>query len=191
MKSHNRIPFLASVCVVLLICLANVNGAAATSIYTFSLPANGSVSAFSIQLTFSGDLLPAGGLLVFPMTSPVVTSLSFTTPGFNPTTSVLGLQITPTATLVGLVLQSVGTPPQPPLLFTAGFPADFFMFSRTPTATGTFSSFSGNVVSSLPLNTSTPVGTLTVTSVPEPSSLLLLGSGLLTLAGCRLLRQSV
>ena len=191
MKPYNKIPFLASVSVALLIFLANANVAAATSIYTFSLPANGSVSAFSIQLTFSGDLLPAGGLLVFPMTSPVVTSLSFTTPGFNPATSLLGLQITPTASLVGLALQSI-PPPQPPLLVTNGFPTDFFMFSRTPTATGTFSSFSGNVISSLPLNTPTPIGTLTVASVPEPSSLLLLGSGLLTLIGCcRLRRQFV
>jgi len=37
--------------IVLLFCLWNTNTAAADSIYTFTLPANGAISALSIQIT--------------------------------------------------------------------------------------------------------------------------------------------
>lgn len=166
---------------VLLFCLSSAKLANATAIYDFNLPANGAVSSFDIELTFP-DLLPAGGLLVIPVTSPDVTSLSFTTPGLGPF-SVIGVQITPTATLFGVSLRNAAAAP---LLFTVAFPGDFFVFDCTPLTTGTFSSVSGNVVSILPRATGSPVGTLTVTSVPEPSSLLLLASGLLCLAWRRL-----
>jgi hypothetical protein len=169
--------------VILLFCLSSANRAHASAIYNFSLPTNGAVSSsFDIQLTFA-DLLPADGLLVIPVTSPEVTSLTFGTPGFSPVQSVIGLQITPTSTLFGLSLRNAAFAP---LLFTVAFPGDFFVFNRTPLTTGTFSSVSGNVVSTLSLATASPVGTLTVTSVPEPSTLLLLGSGLLCIARRRL-----
>jgi hypothetical protein len=159
---------------ILLFLLFSAKLANATAIYTFSLPANGSVSALTIQLT-TADLLPAGGLQVIPLNNPAV-SVSFSTAGFNPATSVLGLQITPTATLIGIALANTAGQT---LLFTPGFPADFFSFSRNPLATGTFTA-TGNVTSILPLATSTPTGTLTVTStsVPEPASALILLSGL-------------
>ena len=168
--------------VVLLFCLSSANLAHASAIYNFSLPANGAVSSFDIQLS-APDLLPADGLLVIPVTSSVVTSLTFGTPGFSPVQSVIGLQITPTSTLVGLSLRNAAFAP---LLLNVAFPDDFFVFNRTPLTTGTFSSVSGNVVSTLSLATANPVGTLTVTSVPEPSTVLLLGSGLLCIARRRL-----
>jgi PEP-CTERM motif-containing protein len=167
--------------VALFFCLSSTNPANASAIYDFSLAANGAVSAFDIQLTFP-DLLPAGGLLVIPVTAPVVTSLTFATPGFNPAGSVIGLQITPPATLFGLALFSATDP----LLLTVNYPLDFFVFNRAPVTTGTFSSVSGNVVSVRSLTTETPVGTLSVTtSVPEPSTLLLLGSGVLCVSVLR------
>ena len=168
--------------VVLLFCLSSANRASAAVIYDFSLPTNGAVSPFDIQLTFP-DLLPADGLMVFPVTSPVVTSLTFGTPGFTPAQSVIGLQITPTTTLFGVSLRNAMFAP---LLFTIAFPGDFFVFNRTPLTTGTFSSASGNVASILPLTTGSPTGTLSVTTVPEPSTVLLLGSGLLWVARRRL-----
>jgi hypothetical protein len=167
----------APVLAVVLFCLSGPNLARADAIYDFSLPANGSVSAFSLRLTFP-TLLPAGGLLIFDLAnSPEVTSVIFTTPGFSPAQSVVGLQITPTATLVGVSLRNAAFAP---LLFTVNFPADFFVFPRTPLTTGTFSSTSGTVVSVLPLATGTPTGTLTVTqtTVPEPGTVLLFGFGL-------------
>jgi hypothetical protein len=160
------------------------NLANADAIYNFSLPANGAVSAFDIQLTFP-ELLPAGDLLVLPVAFPEVTSLTFTTPGFTPALSVIGLQITPASTLFGVSLVSAAAP----LLFTVNFPGDFFVFNRTPVTTGTFSSVSGNVVSVLPLDTGSPVGTLSVTtdavSVPEPSTVVLLLSSVLYIAALR------
>src|SRR5262249_23221515 len=86
---------------VFLFCLLCANVANADAIYDFSLPANGSVSSFDVELTFP-DLLPADGLLVINLTSPQVTSLSFATAGFTPSNSVIGLEITPTSTLFGV-----------------------------------------------------------------------------------------
>jgi hypothetical protein len=174
--------------VALLICLSCAKPANADAIYDFSLPANGSVSALDIQLTFPG-LLAAGGLNVIGLTQPLVTSLSFPTPGFTPFLSVIGIQVTPTSTLIGLSLRNAMGGP---LLFTNNFPGDFFVFNRTPLTTGTFSSVSGNVISILPLATGSPTGTLTVTqtaTVPEPSTVLLFGSGLLCIASLRRLRS--
>jgi hypothetical protein len=165
--------------VALLFCLSSASLAHATAIYDFSLPENGSVSAFDIQLVFP-DLLQPQGLLVIPVTSPEVASLTFNTPGFTPGGSVIGLEITPSATLFGVALFNAAAEP---LLFTVAYPADFFLFNRTPGTTGTFSSVAGNVASALPLATSTPVGTLSVTtSVPEPSTLILLASGVFGVA---------
>jgi len=165
--------------VALLFCLSNAHLANATAIYDFSLPENGSVSAFDIQLVFP-DLLQPQGLLVIPVTSPEVASLTFNTPGFTPGGSVIGLEITPSATLFGVALFNAAAEP---LLFTVAYPADFFLFNRTPGTIGTFSSVAGNVASALPLATGTPVATLSVTtSVPEPSTLILLASGVFGVA---------
>ena len=174
--------------VALLFCLSSANLAHATAIYDFSLPENGSVSAFDIQLVFP-DLLQPQGLLVIPVTSPEVASLTFNTPGFTPGGSVIGLEITPSATLFGVALFNAAAEP---LLLTVAYPADFFLFNRTPGTTGTFSSVAGNVASALPLATSTPVGTLSVTtSVPEPSTLILLASGVFGVAVFRRLRAAI
>jgi len=171
---------LTSLAIVGLVCLWNPGTAAASAIYNFSLPANGAISALSIQLT-EPALLPADGLIVLALTDPLVTGLSFPTSGFNPAASVIGVQITPTTTLIGLSLLDTSNSP---LLFTTNYPADFFMFTRTPTSTGTFLSFSGNVVSSRTLATPTPTGSLTVTTpVPEPSTWFMLGSSLFCIAG--------
>src|SRR5262245_43028851 len=97
--------------VALFLSLSITSVANADAIYNFSLPANGAVSAFDIQLTFP-DLLAADGLVVGPVNFPaVVTSLSFATPGFTPDLSVVGLQVTPTSTLFGVSLRdAVGGP---------------------------------------------------------------------------------
>jgi len=176
------------IAIAVLICLWNPNTAEATGIYTFSLPANGAISALTIQIT-EPALLPADGLLVLSVTDPLITILSFPTTGFNPATSVIGIQITPTVTQIGLALVDAASAP---LLFTTNFPGDFFMFSRTPTGVGTFLSFSGNVVSSRTLGTSSPIAALTVTSttaVPEPSTLFLLPFSLLGIASLYRLRK--
>ena len=105
----------------LLLCLSSASLANADGIYSFSLPANGSVSAFSVQLTLPA-LLPPGGLGVVPLTAPQVT-FTFTTPGLVAANSVIGLQVTPTATLVGVSLRNaVGQP----FLVTNDFPGHFF-----------------------------------------------------------------
>jgi hypothetical protein len=172
---------LSPIIIAVLVCLWNPNTAEATGIYTFSLPANGAISALTIQIT-EPALIPADGLIVISLTDPVVTLLSFPTTGFNPADSVIGIQILPTVTQVGLFLVDSTSAA---LLFTPAFPGDFFMFSRTPTGVGMFLSSSGNVVSSRTLGTSSPTGVLTVTSttaVPEPSTLLLMGFSLLGIA---------
>ena len=174
--------------IVLLFCLWNTNTAAADSIYTFTLPANGAISALSIQIT-EPALLPSDGLLIIPVTDPIVTLLIFPTTGFSPAASVIGIQITSTTTLIGVNLVDTGTVP---LLLTVNFPSNFFMFSRTPTDVGTFLSFSGNVVSLRTLSTSAPTAALTVTSmttVPEPSTLTLLGFSLIGIACLYRLRK--
>ena len=112
--------------VALFFCMSSANLAKAGAIYDFSLAANGAVSAFDIQLTFP-DLLQPGGLLVIPVTSSVVTSLSFAMPGFTPGLSVIGLEITPLSTLFGVSLRDAANSP---LLFTNL--ADSLCFDRTP-----------------------------------------------------------
>ena len=158
--------------------------ALASAIYTFELPANGDVSALTIELTLP-DLLPAfTGLQVFDLIDPEVTALSFTTPGFDPSEGAVGLEVTATETLVGVALFS----PTDTILLTSDYPGDFFVFPRLPFATGTFASVAGNVSSDRTLDTATPVGSLTVTSVPEPITLSLLGMGLAA-AGVRRYRR--
>ena len=158
----------------LLFLLFSVKLARADAIYNFTLPANGEVSSLNLQIR-APTLLPPGGLIVIPLTAPVVTT-TFPTPGFNPASSVVGLQITPTATLVGVAL--VGGALGEPLLVTPTFPGDFFSFPRAPLSTGGFVSTSGRVTSFLSLVTPNPSGTLTVTDLPEPASALLLALGL-------------
>ena len=162
-----------------LFCLLVARPANADVDYRFALPANGAVSAFSIDLRFP-DLLAPDGLMVFTLaTSPEVASFSFTTPGLDAAISVVGLQITPTATLVGVSLRNAAFAP---LLFTDAFPGDFFVFPRLPLDQGGFVSTSGTVVSILALDTATPIASLTVgpvTAVSAPATLWLLGLGLL------------
>ena len=156
----------------LLFLLFSVKLARADAIYNFSLPANGEVSSLNLQIR-APTLLAPGGLIIIPLTAPVVTT-TFPTPGFSPANSIVGLQITPTATLIGLALGSATAP----LLLTPAFPGDFFSFPRAPLSTGAFVSTSGTVTSSLALATPNPTAALTVTDLPEPASALLLAFGL-------------
>lgn len=179
----SRFLFRSPILLALLLCLSSASLARADAVYSFSLPANGAVSAFSFQLTVPFLLPPGFGSLA--LTNPMVTSFSFTTPGLVPSQSVIGIQVSPTATFIGVSLRDAAFQP---LLFTTNAPADFFSFPRLPLETGTFLSTSGNVVSILPLDTNTPVGTLTVTTTPEPTTALLVVSGL-SMAGLITLRR--
>jgi hypothetical protein len=163
----------------LLIGLVSAGPASAAVIFDFSLPANGDVGAFSVQLQFDDYPTPSG-LLVFNLLDPEVISFSSDTT-IDPSTSVIGFEVTPTQTLIGLNLAN-----SDPIavLFTVDYPNDFFTFNRTETEDGVFNSISGTVASDLSLNTTTPEGTLTVSSeVPEPATTALLGLGFLGIAG--------
>ena len=167
---------------VLLFCLSSAKLANATAIYDFNLPANGAVSSFDIELTFP-DLLPAGGLLVIFVTSPEVTSLSFKTPGLSPFLSnrsadhAHGYLVRSFIAKCGGCSASVYGRFPGRLLCIRPYAVDYrdLLVRFRQRCEHTASS-----------DGSSPVGTLTVTSVPEPPSLLLLASGLLCLAWRRL-----
>ena len=73
-------------------------------VYDFSLAANGTAGAFDIQLFFPNPVTPAG-LQVYSLSDPsVVLSYSYTGSALNLANSVIGFEVTPTATLFGLSL---------------------------------------------------------------------------------------
>ncbi|BCS32533.1 hypothetical protein TBR22_A17480 [Luteitalea sp. TBR-22] len=153
--------------------LASSTQAAAAVVYDFSLPANGDVGAVRIVLTTS-DFITPSDLDIFPLTAAQIAVSSDDV--VDKTQSVIGVDIEPDVTLFGINLRGPGGLL---LLFTEDYPADFFIFERTPTQTGTFTSVSGIVVSDDELETRAPTATLVVSGtpdVPEPASLTLLGA---------------
>jgi hypothetical protein len=175
---------------VLTLCLglAGANSAAASIIYDFSLPSNGSVGAIDLQLTFVSFVAAGGGLSVSLLSGVPVTSFSSVTP-VNPSASVGAVEVDDGSTLFGLQLLA---PDASSVLLTPGYPGDFFAFSRTVNQTGTFTA-TGNVASGLALDTAQPTGTLVVTdtSVPEPATAALLGLVFLGIAGRQMRRGLV
>lgn len=169
--------------IVFVVCLfAAISPASASVIYNFSLPANGDIGAVNIQLTFA-DFLPQAPLFVLGLDAPEVTSVT-AAPPIDLANSVIGIDVTATETLIGIRL--VDFAPNV-TLFTVDYPADFFVFSRTPAEGGAFASTSGFVVSDFNLATRAPTGSLVVT--PEPSTALFLGLGLAGFAAMRRFRK--
>ena len=163
--------------------LAGANAAAAGSImYDFSLPSNGSVSAIDIQLTVASFVPEGTGLNVELLSWVQVTSFSSVAP-VNANASVVAFEVDAESTLFGLQLLG---PDWSSVLYTPGYPADFFAFPRTAGQTGTFTA-TGNVTSSLGLDTAQPTGTLVVTdtSVGEPETAGLLVLSFFGVAGWR------
>jgi hypothetical protein len=152
--------------------------ATAAVLYDFSLAANGDVGPVRIVVRLN-DFLPPTGLLIIPATAAEVVTLTSGTP-IDPTLSVAGLESGPAATLFGLRLLG---PAGGEVLTTVSYPADFFVFNRTPTQTGTFQSTAGLVRSSLAIETRAPIATLVVRDdsapVPEPATIVFLGAAAL------------
>ena len=161
-------------CLTLIVLLAPLS-ALADIIYELSLEANGEVDAINIQLT-TPEFLPVGGLNVIPLVDPsvsytpgndVVTLISFVGHGIDPLWTFFGVG------LVDFAFEGV--------LFTLEYPDDYFAFDRSFDELGTFTSISGNVVSTLALDTANPIATLRVyddTAVPAPPTLALIGLAL-------------
>jgi PEP-CTERM motif len=152
--------------------------ATAAVLYDFSLAANGDVGPVRIVLSYP-SFVPSGLLDVIPLSDPRVVTATSGTP-IDTTTSVAGFEVGPTATLFGLRLLG---PAGGEVLVNPSYPADFFVFNRTPTQTGTFQSTSGLVRSSLAIETRAPVATLVVRDdsapVPEPATIVFLGAAAL------------
>lgn len=155
----------------LVLTLSATTSANAAVLYDFSLAANGAVGPVHVVLR-TDDFLPPSGLRVLPVTDPIVEEVSAGTP-IDPS-SVVGFEALATTTRFGLALFGPGGGPE--VLYTVNYPADFFVFERTPNQTGTFQSISGLVRSGSNLETRSPVATLVVTQtdVPEPATLSLL-----------------
>lgn len=172
-----------SACALLLaLFLSNGAGtpASAAVIFDFSLAANGDVGAIRFQLTLPDYPLPLG-LQVIDPTDPIVTFFNSGTP-LDPTQSAIGLEITPTETLIGVAFFNAASEA---VLLTEVYPDDFFVFGRTPTTSGLFSSLSGVVLSDFTLATTNPTASLLVTesAVPEPATGVLTGLAVLGVAG--------
>jgi hypothetical protein len=183
-RSWRRLGILLTLC----LGIAGANPAAASVIYDFSLASNGSVGAIDIQLTFDSFVAAGGGLNPELLSFPQVTSFSSGTP-VNAGASVVVFEVDAASTFFGLQLFAPGSSS---VLYTPGYPADFFAFGRTDSQTGTFTA-SGNVTSDLGLNTAQPAGTLVVTdtSVPEPVTASLFGLGFLGIAGWQMRSKAV
>ena len=151
--------------------MAAASSASAAVIYDFSLEANGDVGPVHVVLRFN-DFLGNGSFVVVDPSHSAVQEFSVSAP-LDPD-SVAGVDVAPDATRFGIAAYALGS--FETLLLTVDYPTDFFVFDRTPTQTGTFTSTGGLVVSDLNLDSRTPTATLTVTEVvPEPATVLLFG----------------
>lgn len=149
--------------------MVTASSASAAVLYDFSLDANGDVGPIRILVRLD-DFIDAESFIVRDTTEVEEFSAS---PSIDES-SVVGLDVIQTATRVGISAFLPGLDDF--VLLTRDYPADFFVFDRTPTQTGTFLSTSGLVESSLDLDDRSPVATLTVTEVvPEPATVVLLG----------------
>lgn len=179
-KRYPMFPSASALLLALFLSIGAGTPASAAVIFDFSLAANGDVGAIRFQLTLPDYPLPLG-LQVIDPTDPIVTFFNSGTP-FDPTQSAIGLEITPTKTLIGVAFFNAASEA---VLLTEVYPDDFFVFGRTPTTSGLFSSLSGVVLSDFTLATTNPTASLLVTesAVPEPATGVLTGLAVLGVAG--------
>ena len=170
----------ACLCAALL--LLSTNPATAAVIYELNLPANGNVDAIRVQVTV--PTFVTSSLFVVDMNDPEITlfnSGSVPLPNHS-----VGLAALPSMTRIGFSLADASGNLA---TLNRDYPDDFFVFNRLPNEIGTFSSVAGNIEASAPytLDTATPIAQLIVSGqpddvfVPEPSSVLTTGAGMLLL----------
>jgi PEP-CTERM motif len=174
----HRLPnWTAAIALALALCAGSAEAGSVT--YEFSLPANGEVGPITVELTVP-DFLDPGG-------TETITSYSSSIP-IDTADSAFLIFVNGSTTMVGFnsLLDTSGD------IIYDSTRNGLFTFTRTPdelgvmTATGTLASNSA-----YDLDTLTFTGTLTVTTVPEPSALILAGAAALGCLGVRARRRRV